>query len=122
MYTREKDLHEINLDFICPFNSYIENVKDGGCYYLPPEICKNIIITIGVSGIHTPKAIQIIRRNIGVVGDMIEDVIPAMRYINNEFFVNCAGELAECLVCAAGVGKGIEIANGYPKIFVFKVI
>ena len=32
-----------------------------------------------------------------------------------------AGELAESLVYAAGKGKGVEIAIGYPKILVISV-
>jgi hypothetical protein len=102
-----------------------ENDMEGhmfyGCYYLTPNICRDIIITAGMSGIHTSKAVKKMRNNILNVDDIVKDAIPALKNINYSMLTEYAGEFAECLVEAAGIGKGIEIAIGYPKVLVFKV-
>lgn len=79
------------------------------------------IYVAGVSGIHLPKAVKKMRGSIDHAGDVMEDAIPALRCMNRNIISFYAGELAEGLVEAAGVGKGVEIAIGYPKILVFKV-
>ncbi|HWT27483.1 MAG TPA: hypothetical protein VN131_06040 [Mobilitalea sp.] len=119
MNISDRSFHE--MDYVGPFNSYIENVKDSGCYYLNPEICKDIIITAGASGVYTPKAVKKMKKNIGQIGESMEKIIPAFRRINRDVITCYAGEFAECLVEAAGIGKGVEIAIGYPKALVFKV-
>lgn len=92
-----------------------------GYYYLPSEVCKNFIITAGVSGVHTSKAVMKIRSKInGSKGEMGE-IIPAFRSLDQDIISYYAGELAESLVYAAGNGKGVEIAIGYPKILVISV-
>lgn len=115
------DLYRMNEEYVAPFHSFNENVMDSGCYYLTAQICKEIIITAGVSKIYTPSAIQIIHRKIEFVSEIMEDIIPIFRCIKNEIISYYAGELAECLVEAANSGKGIEITIGYPKALIFKV-
>lgn len=105
----------------CPFHSYSEYVKDSGYYYLSPEICKDIVIKAGASGVHTSKAIKKIRSNIYHLGAVMEHAIPAIRFIDRKIICYYGSELAECLVEAADVGKGLDIAIGYPKMLVFKV-
>lgn len=115
------DLYAIERECVGPFYTFEENVIDSGCYYLSPEICKDIIITSGVSGIHTSSAVKKMRKNIGHVREVMEDAIPAFRYMNGNIILSYAGELAECLVGAADIGKGVEVVMGYPKILVFKI-
>lgn len=92
-----------------------------GCYYLPTQICKDIIISAGVSGIHKSKAVKKIRSEINHKKSVMNEVIPAFRYINQDIISYYAGELAESLVYAAGIGKGVEITFGYPKMLVISV-
>ncbi|HBI72974.1 MAG TPA: hypothetical protein DDY59_07280 [Lachnospiraceae bacterium] len=121
MVTDESDSSMGGPDVICPFHSYMECVKDSGYYYLTPEVCKDIIIKAGVSGVYTPKAIRKVRRNINHLGEAMEQAIPAFHFIGREVIGYYGSELAECLVKAAGAGKGVDIVIGYPKILVFKV-
>ncbi|MBH1940483.1 hypothetical protein I5677_06170 [Mobilitalea sibirica] len=109
-----------NQDAVYPFDSYMDDLKDSGCYYLPPEICKDIIITSGVSGVQTPLAIKKIRKKLNKEGAIEED-IPVFRIINRDVLSAYAGVLAESLVAAAEIGKGVEIIIGYPKALVIKV-
>jgi hypothetical protein len=104
-----------------PFRSYMDSVKGSGCYYLSPQMCKEIIIAVGASGIQAPKAAKKIRRNINRIGDVVEKTIPVFGGIDRSVKISYACELVECLMKAAEMGKGIEIAIGYPKILVFKV-
>jgi hypothetical protein len=104
-----------------PFHSYREWVKDSGFYYLSPQICKDIIIAVGVKGLYMPKAIKKVLKNINYIGDVMENVIPVFRGIDRKVIIYYGGELAECLVEAAETGKGVEIAIGYPKVLVYKV-
>lgn len=115
------DLYRMNEEYVTPFHSFDENVMDSGCYYLTAHICKKIIITAGVSKIQTPSAIRIIHQKMKFVSEILEDIIPAFRCLNNDIISCYAGELAECLVEAANSGKGIEIIIGYPKALIFKV-
>lgn len=116
------DLYQMNEEYVNPFHSFDENVKDSGCYYLTAHICKEIIITAGVSKIHTSSAIRIIHQKMKFVREIMEDIIPAFQCLDNDIISCYAGELAECLVEAANSGKGIEITIGYPKALIFKVI
>ncbi|MBE5966737.1 MAG: hypothetical protein E7255_07185 [Lachnospiraceae bacterium] len=106
-------------DVMCPFHSYMECVKDSGYYYLSPEVCKDIIIKSGASGLYTPKAVKKVWRSMN--HEAMEQAIPAFHFIDREIIGYYGSELAECLVKAAGVGKGVDIVIGYPKILVFKV-
>ena len=121
MVTDQNDSSMRGPDVICPFHSYMEYVKDSGYYYLTPKVCKDIIIKTGVSGICTPKAIRKVWRNINYLGEAMEQAIPVFRFIDREVIGYYGSELAECLVKAAGTGKGVDIVIGYPKILVFKV-
>ncbi|NLK27043.1 MAG: hypothetical protein GX306_01660 [Clostridiales bacterium] len=108
-------------DMVCPFRSYIESVSDCGYYYLSPEICKDIIIVSGASGDCASNAIKKMRNNIHQIRNLMEHAIPALRFIDRNIISYYGSELAECLVMAAGVGKGIDITVGYPKVLIFKV-
>lgn len=121
MVTYQNDSSMRGPDVICPFHSYMECVKDSGYYYLTPEVCKDIIIKAGVSGVYTPKAIRKVWRSINHLGEAMEHAIPAFHFIDREVIGYYGSELAECLVKAAGTGKGVDIVIGYPKILVFKV-
>lgn len=89
-----------------------------GYYYLPREVCKNIIIAEGLSGDQSSQAVKKIKSSIICSkGEMVKS-IPNLESIDQEIISFYAGELAESLVKAAGNGKGLEIAIGYPKIFV----
>jgi len=98
-----------------------EDTIEYGYFYLPSQVCKNIIISAGISGIHTSQAVKkmrsIIRQKKGAIGEMI----PALRNISQDVIQYYAGELAESIVNAAENGKGVEIAIGYPKILVISV-
>lgn len=98
-----------------------EYMKEGGCYYLSPEICKDIIISAEASGIHMPKAVKKLRSKIKSSACVMEEVIPDLRSLDQTVISHYSGELAESLVNAAGKGKGVEIAIGYPKILVIRV-
>lgn len=104
-----------------PFLSCFEYVRDSGCYYLYPQICKDIIITSGIIGIHKSEAIMKMKKNINEISDIMENLIPAFRKINRDIISFYAGDLAESIVNAASEGKGVEIAIGYPKVLVFNV-
>lgn len=99
----------------------LEDTIGYGYFYLPSEVCKNFIITAGVSGVHKSKAVKKIRSKINQNKKAVGEIIPALRSINQDVISYYAGELAECLVNAAGSGKGVEIAIGYPKILVISV-
>lgn len=103
------------------FRSYIDNMKEGGCYYLSPEKCKDIIITAEAFGVHTPKAVKKLRSKINGKEGVMGDIIPALRSLDHAVVSYYSGELAESLVNAAGNGKGVEIAIGYPKVLVISV-
>lgn len=92
-----------------------------GFYYLPSEVCKNIIITEGLSGVHSSQAVKRIRSKINCKKGEMGKIIPALRFVDQDIISYYAGELAESLVNAAGNGKGVEIAIGYPKILVIAV-
>lgn len=92
-----------------------------GYYYLPSEVCKDIIITAGVSGVHKSKAVMKIRSKINRSKKKLGDIIPPFRSMDKKIISYYAGELAECLVYAADKGKGVEIVIGYPKILVISV-
>ena len=115
------DLYPMNEEYVAPFHSFDENVMDSGCYYLTAHICKDIVITAGASKIRTPSAIRMIHQKMKIVSEIMEDIIPAFRCLDNDIISCYAGELAECLVEAANSGKGIEITIGYPKALIFKV-
>jgi hypothetical protein len=102
-------------------NKSLYDTIEYGYYYLPSEVCKNIIITAGVSGVQTPKAVKKIRSKIKRSRREICEIIPALRSMDQDIISYYAGELAESLVYAAGKGKGVEIAIGYPKILVISV-
>lgn len=99
----------------------LEDTIEYGYYCLPSEVCKNLIITAGLSGVHAAQAVKKIRSKIkrrkGAVGEMI----PALRSMDQDVISYYAGELAESLVYAAENGKNVEIAIGYPKILVISV-
>lgn len=99
----------------------LEDIIEYGYYYLPSEICKNIIISAGVSGVHTSHAVKKIRKVIIRKRETIGEIIPALRNLNQDIISYYAGELAESVVNAAKSQKGVEIAIGYPKIFVISV-
>ena len=99
----------------------LENAMEYGYYYLPSEVCKNLIITAGLSGVHTAKAIKRIRSKIRYKKGTVGDIIPALRSMDQDIIYYYAGELAESIVNAAGNGKGVDIAIGYPKILIFSV-
>ncbi len=92
-----------------------------GCYYLPSEVCKNILITEGLSGVKTAQAVKRIRSRIKFRKEAVGDFIPAFRSMDQDTVSYYAGELAEGLVKAAVKGKGMEIAIGYPKVLVISV-
>jgi hypothetical protein len=91
-----------------------------GYYYLPSEVCKNIIITEGLSGACYAKAVKRIRSRIRYK-KAVADFIPALKSIDQDIISYYAGELAEGLVKAASRGKGVDIVIGYPKILVISV-
>lgn len=98
----------------------LEGIIEYGYYYLPSEVCQNIIISAGVSGINTSHAVKKIRRIIRKRG-AIGEVIPALRNLSQDIISYYAGELAESVVKAAKSKKGVEVAIGYPKILVISV-
>lgn len=108
-------------DFDSPFHTYNESIKDSGYYYLSPTICKDIVIKAGVGCVYTPNAVKKMRKHIFRLKADIERHIPAFRFIDQKIICYYSSELAECLVEAADVGKGVDIAIGFPKILVFKV-
>lgn len=112
----------MNMDSIQLTNDEtFEDTIEYGYYYLPSEVCKNIIITAGVSGVHKSKAVMKIRSKISRSKKKMGDIIPAFRTMDKKIISYYAGELAESLVYAADKGKGVEIAIGYPKILVISV-
>ncbi len=92
-----------------------------GYYYLSREVCKNIIITAGLSGVHSAQAVKEIRSKIYRKKEMVGEIMSILKNINEDVISYYAGELAESLVYAAESGKGMEIAIGYPKILVISV-
>jgi hypothetical protein len=98
-----------------------EDKIEYGYYYLPSEVCKDYIISAGLCGVEGAKAVKKIRKKINCEKGAMEKIIPALRSMDQDIVSYYAGELAECLVYAAGKGKGVEIAMGYPKIFVISV-
>lgn len=108
------------MDIIINTKSLDETIEYG-YYYLPSQVCKNIVISAGVSGIHTSYAVKKIRTIIRKKKGSIGEIIPALKNIGQDVISYYAGELAESIVKAAGNGKGIEIAIGYPKILVISV-
>ncbi|MDF2541837.1 MAG: hypothetical protein K0S47_1555 [Herbinix sp.] len=117
MYKGEE--YKMDFDMPNPINSLSNYMKDG-CYYISPEICKDIIIDAGVIGVHMPKAVKKIRYQMDTL-HVIEDVIPAFRLMQREVMSSYSSELAESLVKAAGSGKGLEIVIGYPKVLICSV-
>lgn len=101
--------------------NFVDDTIEYGYYYLPSEVCKNIIITAGVSGVHTSKAVKKIRSRINRSKSTVGKIIPALQSMDKDIISYYSGELAESLVYAAGAGKGVEIAIGYPKILVISV-
>jgi hypothetical protein len=99
----------------------IEDTIEYGYYYLPSEVCKNIIITAGLSGVQYAQAVKRIRSRIRYEKGTVGDIIPALGSMDQDIISYYAGELAEGLVNAAGNGKCLEIAIGYPKILVISV-
>lgn len=99
----------------------LEDTIEYGYYYLPSEVCKNIIITAGLSGVHSAQAVKRIRYKIRHKKGAVVDIIPALKSMDQDIISYYAGELAEGLVNAAGKGKCVEIAIGYPKILVVSV-
>ena len=85
------------------------------------EVCKNIIITEGLAGVQTAQAVKRIRSRIRHRKESVGDIIPALRSMDQDIISYYAGELAESVVNAAGKGKGIDIAIGYPKILVISI-
>lgn len=103
--------------YIYPYNSYVESVMDSGCYYITPKECKDIIINEGLSGIPISDAIIKVR-------NLIQNevtIITSLYFVKKEVLSYYAGDLAESMVYAARVGKGVEIAIGYPKALVIKI-
>jgi len=99
----------------------LEDSIEYGYYYLPSEVCKDLIISAGLSGVHRSKAVMEIRSKINRSKKKMGDIIPAFRSMDKKIISYYAGELAESLVYAADIGKGVEIAIGYPKILVISV-
>ncbi|MDD4111917.1 MAG: hypothetical protein PHC56_02665 [Herbinix sp.] len=102
-------------------NNTLEDSIECGYYYLPSEVCKNIIITAGLSGAHYSQAVKRIRSRIRHRKETVGDILPALQSVNQDIISYYAGELAEGLVKAAGNGKCVDIAIGYPKILVISV-
>lgn len=121
MVADERDSGVGETDFESPFQTYHESIQDSGYYYLSPTICKDIVIKAGVGCVYTPKAVKKMRNHIFHLKEDIERLIPAFRFIDRKIIHYYSSELAECLVEAADVGKGVDIAIGFPKILVFKV-
>ncbi len=107
-------------EFLLSKNSYFEIIKEGGYYYLSPEVCKNIIISIGVMGIEIPTAVKIIRTEI-TKRETIIDLIPFLKLFDQEVLNLYSGDLAQSLLEAFVTDKGVEITVGYPKILVTNV-
>lgn len=99
----------------------VDDIIQYGCYYLPSEVCKNLIITEGLSGVHSAQAVKKIRTKINSKKGGMGEIIPALCGVDQNTISYYAGELAESLVNAAGNGKGVEIAIGYPKLLVISV-
>lgn len=99
----------------------LDDAMECGYYYVPSEVCKNLIITAGLSGVHTAKAIKRIQSRFRDKKGAVGDIIPALRSMDQDIISYYAGELAESIVYAAGNGKGVDIAIGYPKIMIFLV-
>lgn len=104
-----------------PPDAEVEYIKDSGCYYLRPELCKDMIVNVGAIGNDTPTAIKTLQQQIKRQELLNDTMIPAFRWINKEVVSCYASELAVCLVKAAACGKGLEITIGYPRILVIKV-
>ncbi len=119
MYPAGKD-NKVKSDNLLSENSYLEIIKEGGCYYLPPEVCKNIVISAGVIGIGIPTAVKIIRTEITNRGSVIE-LIPFLKLLSQELLNLYSGDLAQCLLEAFFSDKGVEIAVGYPRLLVINV-
>lgn len=99
----------------------LEETTEYGYFYLPREICKNLIITAGLSGVNSAQAVKRIRSKLRYKKGAVGEIIPALGNMDQSIISYYAGELAESIVNAAGRGKGVEIAIGYPKILVFLV-
>lgn len=99
----------------------LENTIEYGYYCLSSTECKNIIITEGLCGIHPALAVQRVRSKIRNTKGAMRDVLPGLHNISYDIISYYAGELAESIVKAAGNGKGVEIAMGYPEILVIAV-
>ena len=104
-----------------PYDSCMDYMKDSGCYYIIPLLCKDITINAGASGVAMPRAIMKVRHYIYHQKNIIEDVIPVLRNINQDILFYHAGDLAESIVKATKEGKGVEIIIGYPKVLVINV-
>ncbi|NLJ96582.1 MAG: hypothetical protein GX321_05465 [Clostridiales bacterium] len=99
----------------------LEGTIEYGYYYLPSEICNNIIISAGVSGAQTSYAVKKIRKMLIRKRESIGRIIPALLNLNQDIITYYSGELAESIVYAAKSKKVVEIAIGYPKILVISV-
>lgn len=88
---------------------------------MPREVCKNLIITAGLYGVNSAQAVKRIRSKIRYKKGAIGKIIPALRSMDQATISYYSGELAESIVNAAGKGKGVEIAIGYPKILVILI-
>lgn len=113
--------YEIEACITYPYNSYADYIKDSGCYYLAPAICKDIIINAGACGLPVPEAIVKVRQYINKKKGLLEDIIPVLQNINRDIICYYASELAEGLVKASDNSKGVEIIFGYPKVLVINV-
>lgn len=92
-----------------------------GFYYLPSEVCKDIIINENLSGVHSSQAVKRIRSRINCMKEELGEIIPALGCVDQDIINYYSGELAESIVNAAGNGKGVDIAIGYPKVLVISV-
>lgn len=102
------------------FDSYNEYIKESGYYYIPPHICKNIIISADACGLSRSKAIKKVINAI-FLKNKFNDFLPPIQHLDQKNISVYYGELAEYLVRAAHMGKGVDIAFGYPKLLVFNV-
>lgn len=126
IYSRIKRIREGILKIMSKSKTLIrgktlEDTIEYGYYYLPSEICKNIIIKEGLSGVQTAQAVKKISSRIRYKKGAVSKFIPALRSVDQGIISFYAGELAESLVNAAGKGKNVEIAIGYPKTLVISV-
>lgn len=99
-------------------HSYLECVMDSGCYYITPKECKDIIINAGLSGLSIPNTIKKIHSYIINNENMY---LNYLYFLKKEILAYYAGELAESLVYASKIGKGVEITVGYPKTLIIKI-